>query len=88
MTKADRSVIMFTSTKGNDEMKINTKLTNSQKKAIEEFSVELGDTKITSVNSVDFCDRVRLGIETKCGFMYSLFMGKRGKIYETESGQW
>lgn len=60
-------------------------LTLSQEKALASIKDDLlGDTKVISINDTLYGERIRVGIKSENGFCYSLYIGKRGKVYETE----
>ena len=62
----------------------NVKLTNSQKLALEQYQTELeySQSKIISISPASNSNKLCMYIESECGFGYTLYMGKRGGIYE------
>lgn len=65
-------------------IKLSPNLTKSQIQAVKDLNESTVQGEVTSTSMEEGEDRARVGLKTKCGFTYSLYVGKRGKVYETE----
>ena len=74
-----------------ETMEINTRLTESQRGAIAQYQAQEAIV-VTSVNRSFNPARVAMSCSTDpeslSAFTYTLYVGKRGRIYETESGDY
>lgn len=73
-------------------MKVLADLTSTQIASLNDYAAELADqgcgTEVTHVTDEEFSNRVRISVKCDNDFCYSLYMGKRGKIYENPTGDW
>jgi|AntRauTorckE6833_2_1112554.scaffolds.fasta_scaffold13488_5 hypothetical protein len=62
-------------------------ITKSQKKTIDDL-VKYQKVTIKRVKNCEFSSRVKVYVVATEFLAYNLYIGKRGKIFETESGEY